>query len=107
VELCAHFGRARTTVAKRTKNERVAFLNNLKRSVGAQRRDMRNDLAGTRRVWAGKSSEQQSVGTEVKRAGAIGLKTCRAGAGSASGRRVTQRHGLRIEGLGWGKSEIK
>jgi hypothetical protein len=56
VELCAHFGRARTTMAKRTKNERVAFLNDLKRSVGAQRRDMRNDLAGARRVWAGKSS---------------------------------------------------
>ena len=34
-KLCAHFGRARTTMAKRTKNERVAFLNNLKRSVGA------------------------------------------------------------------------
>jgi hypothetical protein len=55
-KLCAHFGRARTTMAKRTKNERVAFLNNLKRSVGAQRLDMRNDLAGARRAWAGKSS---------------------------------------------------
>ena len=33
-------------MAKRTKNERMVFLNNLKRSVGAQRRDMRNDLAG-------------------------------------------------------------
>ena len=38
-ELCAHFDRARTTMAKRTKNERMAFLNNLKRSVGAQRLD--------------------------------------------------------------------
>ena len=55
-KLCAHFGRARTTMAKRTKNERVAFLNNLKRSVSAQRRDMRNDLAGARSAWAGKSS---------------------------------------------------
>ncbi|MGD0773937.1 MAG: hypothetical protein ABSC05_14065 [Candidatus Solibacter sp.] len=55
-KLCAHFGRTRTTMAKRTKNERVAFLNNLKRSVGAERRDMRNDLAGARRAWAGKSS---------------------------------------------------
>jgi hypothetical protein len=55
-KLCAHFGRARVTMAKRTKNERVAFLNNLKRSVGAQRHDMRNDLAGARRAWAGKSS---------------------------------------------------
>jgi len=56
VKLCAHFGRARTTMAKRTKNERVAFLNNLKHSVGAQRRDLRNDLAGARGAWAGKSS---------------------------------------------------
>jgi hypothetical protein len=55
-KLCAHFGRVRTTMAKRTKNERVAFLNNLKRSVGAERRDLRNDLAGARRAWAGKSS---------------------------------------------------
>src|ERR1017187_9909590 len=35
-KLCAHFGRARMTMAKRTKNERVAFLNNLKRSVGTR-----------------------------------------------------------------------
>lgn len=40
-KLCAHFGRARTTMAKRTKNERVAFLNNLKRSVGGQRHEKR------------------------------------------------------------------
>jgi len=55
-ELCAHIGSARTAMARRTKNERVVFLNGLKRSVGAQRRDMRNDLAGARRAWAGKSS---------------------------------------------------
>ena len=55
-KLCAHFGRVRSTMAKRTKNERLAFLNNLKRSVGSERRDVRNDLAGARRAWAGKSS---------------------------------------------------
>ena len=55
VELCAHLGRARTTMAKRTKDERVAFLDGLKRSVGAQRQDTRNDLAGARRAWAGNS----------------------------------------------------
>jgi hypothetical protein len=54
--LCAHFGRVRATMAKRTKNERLTFLNNLKRSVGAEQRDLRNDLAGARRAWAGKSS---------------------------------------------------
>jgi hypothetical protein len=55
-KLCAHFGRVRNTMAKRTQHERLAFLNNLKRSVGAQRSEMRNDLAGARRAWAGKSS---------------------------------------------------
>ena len=55
-KLCAHFGRVRATMAKRSKNERLAFLNNLKRTVGAQRRDIRNDLAGARRAWAGMSS---------------------------------------------------
>jgi hypothetical protein len=55
-KLCAHFGRVRTTMAKRTNHERLTFLNNLKRSVGAQGRDMRDDLAGARRAWAGKSS---------------------------------------------------
>ena len=53
-KLCAHLGRTRTSMAKRTKNERTAFLNDLKRSVGAQLRDTRNDLAGARRVCAGK-----------------------------------------------------
>jgi hypothetical protein len=43
-------------MAKRTKNERVVFLNNLKRSVAGQRRDMRNDLSGARNAWAGKRS---------------------------------------------------
>ena len=55
-KLCAHFGRVRATMAKRTNHERLAFLNNLKRSVGAERRAMRDDLAGARRAWAGKSS---------------------------------------------------
>ena len=52
-KLCAHLARTRTTMAKRTKNERAAFLTDLKRSVGAQLRDTRNDLAGARGVWAG------------------------------------------------------
>jgi len=55
-ELCTHIGSARVAMAKRTRNERVAFLNSLRRSVGAHRRDVRNDLAGVRRVWAGKST---------------------------------------------------
>jgi len=55
-ELCSHFGHARTAMAKRTKHERVAFMNNLKRSVSAQRRDLRKDLAGARKAWAGLSA---------------------------------------------------
>lgn len=55
-EFCSHLDSSRRAMAKRTKNERLAFLNDLKRSVGAQRRDMRNDLAGARRAWAGKGS---------------------------------------------------
>lgn len=56
VGFCADLSSARTTMAKRTKNERVAFVNGLKRWVGARRRDVRNDLAGARRAWAGKGS---------------------------------------------------
>jgi len=52
-ELCADFGSARTAMAKRTKNDRVAFLGDLKRVIGSQRQEMRDDLAGARRAWAG------------------------------------------------------
>jgi hypothetical protein len=55
-ELCAHIGSARMAMARRTKNERLAFLSGLRRWVGAHRRDLRNDLAGARRAWAGKSA---------------------------------------------------
>ena len=56
-ELCAHVGSVRAAMANRTKSERLAFLNGVKRSVGAQRRELRNDLAGARRAWAGKGSK--------------------------------------------------
>jgi hypothetical protein len=55
-ELCTHFGRARMTMAKRTKNDRAAFLHNLKRTVGAHLLNTRNDLAGARGAWAGKGA---------------------------------------------------
>ena len=54
-KMCIHFGRARAAMAKRTKHERVTFLNNLKRSVGAQREEMQDDLAGARKAWAGRN----------------------------------------------------
>ena len=55
-ELCAGFRSARAAMAKRTRNERVAFLATLRRSVGAQRRENRDDLAGARSAWAGRSA---------------------------------------------------
>ena len=55
-DLCVHISTARVAMAKRTKNERLAFLNSLRRSVGAHRREVSNDLAGARRAWAGKSA---------------------------------------------------
>ena len=54
--LVAQFADSRAEMAKRTGNERMAFLNQLKRTVGAHQRDLRNDLAGARRAWAGKGS---------------------------------------------------
>jgi hypothetical protein len=54
-EMCSHMGEAHEAMAKRTKNERTAFLNSLRRTVGTQCREMRNDLAGARRAWAGTS----------------------------------------------------
>ena len=53
--LCSHFGHVRAKMAKQTKHERLTFLNNLKRSVGALRKDMTDDLAGARKAWAGKN----------------------------------------------------
>jgi hypothetical protein len=55
-DLCAHFDRTRMELAKRNGAERGAFLSDLKRSVQGQCADMRNDLAGARRGWAGRGS---------------------------------------------------
>jgi len=54
--LVGQMGNARAEMAKRTGNERMAFLNQLKRTLGAHQRELRNDLAGARRAWAGKGS---------------------------------------------------
>lgn len=55
LELCGHFTSARAGMARRTKADRLTFLHNLKRAVSAQRRDMRTDLAGVRKAWAGRA----------------------------------------------------
>jgi hypothetical protein len=46
----------RKAMASRTKKERMTFLKGLRRSVNAQRREMRNDLAGAGRAWAGETA---------------------------------------------------
>ena len=53
-ELCADFAESRSRMAKRTLENRLAFLNNLKRNVDDQRREMRADLAVSRSAWAGR-----------------------------------------------------
>jgi hypothetical protein len=53
--LCSHFGHVRSKMAKQTKHERLTFLDNLKRSVVALRKDVTDDLAGARKAWAGKN----------------------------------------------------
>ncbi len=54
-QLCSHFGHARAKMAKQAKHARLTFLDDLKRSVGALRKDMTDDLAGARKAWAGKN----------------------------------------------------
>ena len=53
--LCSHFGHVRAKMAKHTKQARLTFLNNLKSSVGALRKDMADDLTGARKAWAGRN----------------------------------------------------
>jgi hypothetical protein len=53
--LCSHFGHVRAKMAKQAKHARLTFLDNLKRSVGALRKDVTDDLAGARKAWAGKN----------------------------------------------------
>ena len=55
-KFCAHLGSARAATAKRSKHERVAFMNHLRRSVGTELREIREDLAGARKAWAGISA---------------------------------------------------
>ena len=54
-QFCAHTQSARAEMAKRTSNERNAFLRDLRRATNTQRRKMQKDLAGARRAWAGAS----------------------------------------------------
>lgn len=54
--LCAQFTSMRAAMARRTKNERISFLNNLKRMAAAERRALQSDLTGVRRAWTGRAA---------------------------------------------------
>jgi hypothetical protein len=53
-EMCADLADTQARMAKRAQEERLAFLNRLRRDVGGQQREMRADIAGARRAWAGR-----------------------------------------------------
>jgi hypothetical protein len=55
-KFCVHLGTARAAMARRSKHERMAFMNRLRRSVGTELREIRDDLAGARNAWAGMSA---------------------------------------------------
>jgi len=55
-EMCADLADTQARMAERTKAERLAFLKNLKRTVGGQQREMRADIAAARRAWAGRGA---------------------------------------------------
>jgi len=54
-ELCTDFAESRLRMAKRTLENRLAFLKDLKRNVHDQKREVRADLAVSRCAWAGRS----------------------------------------------------
>jgi hypothetical protein len=55
-EMCADFAGTQARMANRKKAERLACLKNLKRTVGGQQREIRADIAGARRAWAGRGA---------------------------------------------------
>ena len=50
---CAGLSEARSGMAKKTKSERVAFVNQMKHFVNSHRRAVAMDLAEVRRAWSG------------------------------------------------------
>lgn len=55
-EMCAGFRQARQNLARRARQERLAFLATLKRAVLDQRKALHSDLAGARAAWEGKGA---------------------------------------------------
>ncbi len=56
LESCAAFGEALTRKAKAAHQDRMTFLDNLKHSVAAQARGLREDLESVRQVWSRRAS---------------------------------------------------
>ena len=52
-QMCAQFSATRLGMARKTRQERRAFLDNLYGLVNRQRDQMQADLAAARRVWSG------------------------------------------------------
>ncbi len=52
---CAHLSDERSDMAKRTKSERMAYVQGLKDQVNAQCRGVASDLAEVRRCWSGRA----------------------------------------------------
>lgn len=54
--LCKQFHSAHLERMNKTRAELHSFLRRLRQEVNTQRKAMRSDLAGARRVWAGSAS---------------------------------------------------
>jgi regulator of replication initiation timing len=52
-EMRADLAAAQARAAESGREGRLGFMKNLRRTVGEQRREMRADLAGAHRAWAG------------------------------------------------------
>jgi len=65
-EMCADFADTHARMAKGAKEERLAFVENLKRTVGEQLQEIRAYIAGARRAWAGR---QRGMRAEFAAAG--------------------------------------
>jgi hypothetical protein len=52
-EMRADLAAAQARAAELGRENRLSFMKHLRQTVGEQRREMRADLAGARRAWAG------------------------------------------------------
>ena len=52
-DLCKQLHKARMGMARRMHHDRVSFMRHLRHVVHVQRRELRSDLAGAHKAWAG------------------------------------------------------